>query len=70
MILLILSLFSVITTLFLVVIGVVIIYHFKRFGIKDDPNIKKILNIFKIGALLLIGLNITLLFFLFNLLKK
>jgi len=66
----ILFVFSAFAILFLVIIGVLIIYHLKRFGIKDDPNVKKILNTFKIGALFLIGLNITLLLFLFNFLKK
>lgn len=62
MIFFILTLLLTFTVLLSVVIGAIIIYHFKRFGIKDDPNIKKILNTFLIGTFFLIGVNIILLF--------
>ncbi|KPJ57226.1 hypothetical protein AMJ49_01275 [Parcubacteria bacterium DG_74_2] len=42
---------------FSLVLGIIIIYHFKRFGIEADPNTKKLLNIFKFGMIILILLS-------------
>ena len=47
--------------------GVVIIYHFKLLGMKEDPNVRKILRIFEIGGLIIIAINIIL--FLFIIIK-
>lgn len=65
MIFLILVLISLLVILPLVGVSLAILYHFKRFGIEEDPNTKKFLNIFKIGLAILIGLNIILLIFVF-----
>ena len=68
MIEIILVLLSLGAILFMAIIGVVIFFHFKRFNLPEDPFSKLILNIFEIGSLFLILLNIVLLAF--NLLKK
>ena len=47
--------------LFMAVIGIVIFFHFKRFGLPEERVPKRILNIFKIGSLFIILLNIILL---------
>lgn len=54
--------------LFMAAIGVVIFFHFQRFTPPQDPLAKWILNIFEVGSLFLILLNIVLLAL--NLLKK
>lgn len=61
MIFLVLFLLSFFAILFTVGFGIVIAYHFERFGVKDDPNAKRMLSIFRIGGAILIGLNIILL---------
>lgn len=54
--------------LFIAAIGVVIFFHFKRFTPPKDLLAKRVLNIFEVGSLFLILLNIVLLAL--NLLKK
>lgn len=44
------------------VMGLVIVYHFRRLGMKDDPNIKKFLLIFEIGGAVIVAANVLLLF--------
>jgi len=68
MIFVILFLLSATAILFSIGFGAVITYHFKRFGLKDDPNIKRMMGIFNAGRIFFIGLNIVL--FLFLLFKK
>lgn len=51
--LILLALFGL-TALIFTVFGVVYFYHFKRFGLPDDPNVKKILNLFRTGGIVLI----------------
>jgi len=63
-----LVLLSLVAILFMATMGVVIFFHFKRFNLPKDPLGKLILNIFEIGSLFLILLNIVLLAF--NLLRK
>jgi len=46
-----------------VVMGLVIIYHFRRLGMKEDPNVKRFLRIFEIGGLIIVAINIILFFF-------
>lgn len=60
---LILFLFSLLVILASVATGLVIVYHFKRFGIKNDLNVKRFLNIFEIGGGIIIVFNLILLFF-------
>jgi hypothetical protein len=64
----ILILISVVVISFCLGYGIIISYHLKRFGPPADPNIKKILNVFRFGIAALIFLN--LLFLSFNVLKK
>lgn len=68
MISVILVLLSFAAILFMVAIGIVIFFHFRRFSLPEDPLTKRILNIFEIGSLFLILFNIVLLAL--NLLKK
>ena len=42
--------------------GMVVIYHFRRLGMKDDPNVKKFMLIFEVGGVIIIAVNILLLF--------
>ncbi|MBZ9572468.1 hypothetical protein KJA15_04000 [Patescibacteria group bacterium] len=64
----ILILFSLVAVLFMATIGVVIFFHFKRFTPPKDQFAKRILNIFEIGSLFIVLLNIILLAL--NILKK
>lgn len=61
MIFLILFLISVFVILCALGMGIIIVYHFGRFGIEGDPVAKRILNIFKIGGGIIIMSNIVLL---------
>jgi len=63
-----LILLSLAAILFMAGIGIVIFFHFKRFSLPEDSFSKRILNIFEIGSLFIILLNIILLAL--NLLKK
>lgn len=60
-----LILLFVAVVLFSLISGLTIFYHFKRFGLVEDPNRKKILKIFIIGGFILIFLS--LLFLILNL---
>ena len=57
MIALILIFLSIAVISFSVISAIVIFYHFKRFTLSADPNVKKVLNIFKFGTTILILLN-------------
>jgi len=46
-----------------VAMGLVIVYHFRRLGMKEDPNVKRFLRIFEIGGLIIVAINIILFFF-------
>ncbi len=59
---LILFIVSFLVILLSVLIGMIVIYHFRRFGIKDDANVKRFLNAFEIGSGVIIALNLVLLF--------
>jgi hypothetical protein len=63
MIALILAIILVLVILGSIGMGMVIIYHFRRLGMKEDPNAKKFLRIFEIGGVLIIAINILLFFF-------
>lgn len=68
MISIILLLLSFAAILSMAAIGIVIFFHFKRFGLPKDLLPKRVLNIFEIGSLFIILLNIVLLAL--NLFKK
>ncbi len=58
MIALILIFLSIAVILFSLILAIIIFYHFKRFTLPADPNVKKVLNIFKFGMIILILLNL------------
>jgi|GEM_PF-2468313 len=43
--------------------GMVIIYHFRRLGLKQDPNVKRFLLVFEVGGVIIIAVNVFLFFF-------
>lgn len=40
------------------VIGIIIIYHFKHFGIKNDKNIEYFLKVFRLGGGIILLFNL------------
>ena len=42
--------------------GMIIIYHFKRLGMRDDDNVRRFLLIFKLGGLIIVAASVFLLF--------
>lgn len=58
---LVLAIVSLLVILLSIAVGIVVIYHFSRFGIKNDANVKRFLKIFKIGGGIIVFLNLVLL---------
>jgi len=63
MILLIITIISFLVILSSVIMGLVVIYHFNRLGLQQDPNVKKFLHIFKVGGLTIIAVTVFLFFY-------
>ncbi len=57
---------SFIAIFFTFLIEIQIFYNLKRFGFPNDKTAQKILNFFTMGAFLLVGINLILLFFSLN----
>ena len=58
MIALILIFLSIAIIVFSLISAIIIFYHFKRFALSVDQNVKKILNVFKFGIIILILFNL------------
>jgi hypothetical protein len=59
---------SAIVILFVAIIGIIILFHFRKFVLPEDKMAKKIFKIFEIGTISLILFHF--LFLALNLLKK
>ena len=61
MIAVILVLLSLFTVLFAAIVGVVVSFHFRKFGLPEDLFRKRLMGIFEIGCLFMVLFNIVLL---------
>ena len=57
----ILILISLAVILFMAAVGIVISFHFRKFGLPEDPMAKCLMRVFEIGSLFLALFNVVLL---------